>query len=85
MLQGENPDLLRINPNYYRMILEDLAYPEWLIRKKGEKMKDHELLGIRIELTNQIETFEMRIVKSDRVVTAFRKCRILGFSFIFVL
>ncbi|HFJ9286157.1 TPA: hypothetical protein ACGW44_004054 [Bacillus toyonensis] len=62
MLQGEKPDLLRINPNYYRMILEDLAYPEWLIRKK-EKMKEHELLGIRIEITDQIEKFEMRIVK----------------------
>ncbi|MED2777598.1 hypothetical protein P4278_33325 [Bacillus thuringiensis] len=62
MLQGEKPDLLRINPNYYRMVLEDLAYPEWLIRKK-EKIKEHDLLGIRIEITDQIEKFEMRIVK----------------------
>ncbi|MBJ8100947.1 hypothetical protein JDS98_23085 [Bacillus cereus group sp. N11] len=62
MLQGEKPNLLRINPNYYRMILEDLAYPKWLIRKK-QKVKDHGLLGIRIEITDQIEKFEMRIVK----------------------
>ncbi|MEH7755170.1 hypothetical protein V7457_29475 [Bacillus toyonensis] len=62
MLQGEKPNLLRINPNYYRMILEDLAYPEWLIRKK-QKVKDHGLLGIRLEITDQIEKFEMRIVK----------------------
>ncbi|MBX0352974.1 hypothetical protein ACW4EZ_21570 [Bacillus toyonensis] len=62
MLQGEKPNLLRINPNYYRMILEDLAYPEWLIRKK-QKVKYHDLLGIRIEITDQIEKFEMRIVK----------------------
>ncbi|CCW08351.1 Phage protein [Bacillus sp. GeD10] len=44
------------------MILEDLAYPEWLIRKK-QKAKEHELLGIKVELTDQIEKFEMRIVK----------------------
>ncbi|MBZ8126070.1 hypothetical protein [Bacillus thuringiensis] len=62
MLQGEKPNLLRINPNYYRMILEDLAYPEWLIRKK-QKAKEHELLGIRVQITEQIEKFEMRIVK----------------------
>ncbi|HDR4948092.1 TPA: hypothetical protein QCR51_004659 [Bacillus cereus] len=62
ILQGEKPNLLRINPNYYRMILEDLAYPEWLIRKK-QKTKEHELLGIKVELTDQIEKFEMRIVK----------------------
>ncbi|MEB4818178.1 hypothetical protein [Bacillus thuringiensis] len=62
MLQGEKPNLLRINPNYYRMILEDLAYPEWLIRKK-QKEKEHELLGIRVQITEQIEKFEMRIVK----------------------
>ncbi|MGN4766212.1 MULTISPECIES: hypothetical protein [Bacillus] len=62
MLQGEKPNLLRINPNYYRMILEELAYPEWLIRKK-KKVKNHGLLGIRIEITDQIEKFEMRIVK----------------------
>lgn len=63
MLQGEKPDLLRINPNYYKMVLEELAYPEWLIRKK-EKMKEWELLGIRIEITDQIEKFEMRRTKN---------------------
>ncbi|HDR3658816.1 hypothetical protein [Bacillus cereus] len=63
MLQGEKPDLLRINSNYYRMVLEELAYPEWLIRKK-EKVKERELLGIRIEITDQIEKFEMRRVKN---------------------
>lgn len=62
MLQGQKPDLLRINPNYYRLVLEDLAYPEWLIRKK-ETIKEHDLLGIRIEITDQIEKFEMRIAK----------------------
>ncbi|WP_406622345.1 hypothetical protein V6946_03360 [Bacillus sp. PPSBB_2] len=35
----------------------------WQNVRKKEKMKEHELLGIRIELTNQIEKFEMRIVK----------------------
>ena len=87
MLQGEKPDLLRINPNYYRMILEDLAYPEWLIRKK-EKMKEHELLGIRIELTNQIEKFEMRIVKKWQSRDPFwqEMCRLFwDFRVIFVL
>ncbi|ANS45908.1 hypothetical protein BT246_04700 [Bacillus thuringiensis] len=62
MLQGEKPDVVRINPNYYRMVLEELAYPKWLIRKK-EKVKAWELLGIRIEITDQIETFEMRMAK----------------------
>lgn len=62
ILQGEKPNLVRINPKYYRMILEELAYPEWLIKKK-EKIKERDLLGIRIEITDQIETFEMRMVK----------------------
>ncbi|HHT7228402.1 TPA: hypothetical protein ACTZ5W_005771 [Bacillus cereus] len=63
MLQGENPDLLRINPNYYRIVLEELAYPEWLVRTKV-KVKEWELLGIRIEITDQIEKFEMKRVKN---------------------
>lgn len=29
MQQRENPNTLRLNPDYYRMILEQLAYPEW--------------------------------------------------------
>ncbi|MGR6001733.1 hypothetical protein ACT7C7_29655 [Bacillus cereus] len=64
LLQGEKPELLRINPNYYRMILEELAYPEWLIRKK-EKRKECDLLGIRIEITDQIEKFEIKMVKNN--------------------
>ncbi|UIJ67036.1 hypothetical protein LW858_01550 [Bacillus cereus] len=35
MQQRENPNTLRLNPDYYRMILEQLAYPEWLIQKKS--------------------------------------------------
>ncbi|MGG0321855.1 hypothetical protein [Bacillus mycoides] len=64
MLQGETPDLLRINPNYYRMVLEELAYPEWLVRRKV-KVKEWELLGIRIKITDQIEKFEMSRVKNE--------------------
>ncbi|PEF61129.1 hypothetical protein [Bacillus cereus] len=62
MVQGDKPDLLRINPNYYRMVLEELAYPEWLIREK-EKVQEPNLLGIRIEITDQIEKFDLSMVK----------------------
>ncbi|MBG9537558.1 phage protein [Bacillus thuringiensis] len=50
---------LRLNPDYYRMILEQLAYPEWLIQKKIMKL-EQTFLGVSVELTNEIKTFEIR-------------------------
>ncbi|MEK4710795.1 hypothetical protein [Bacillus sp. FSL R10-2780] len=29
--EGRNPDILRLNPDYYQIILQQLAYPKWLI------------------------------------------------------
>lgn len=31
---GRNPDMLKLNPTYFRDILEELNYPHWIIKKK---------------------------------------------------
>ena len=62
MQQGEKPDTLRLNQDYYRTVLEQLAYPDWLIEKKITN-SDQTFLGVKVELTSEVETFEMRRVK----------------------
>ncbi|QWI73079.1 hypothetical protein ER45_029335 (plasmid) [Bacillus mycoides] len=59
MQQGRNPDTLRLNPDYYRTILEQLAYPRWLIKRKIRNL-EQTFLGIQVELTHEVKTFEMR-------------------------
>ncbi|WP_256261073.1 hypothetical protein [Bacillus thuringiensis] len=34
MQQGEKLSTLRLNQDYYKTVLEQLAYPDWLIEKK---------------------------------------------------
>lgn len=60
--QGERPNILRINQDCYRTILEQLAYPDWLIENKINNL-DQTFLGIQVELTNEIEMFEVRKIK----------------------
>lgn len=62
MQQGKNPNIVRLNPDYYRVILEQLAYPEWLIQKKLRNLEQI-FLGIQVELTHEVTTFEMKRVK----------------------
>nr|WP_308201886.1 hypothetical protein [Bacillus mycoides] len=62
MQQGEKSDTLRLNQDYYRTILEQLAYPDWLIEKKITN-SDQTFLGVKVELTSEVEMFEMRRVK----------------------
>ncbi|PED84314.1 hypothetical protein CON65_02445 [Bacillus pseudomycoides] len=59
MRQKENPDVLRVNPDYYKMLLEQLAYPEWLIKRKMNRV-NQTLLGINIEITGKIKKFELQ-------------------------
>ncbi|EOP68304.1 hypothetical protein KOW_03513 [Bacillus cereus VDM006] len=59
MRQKENPDVLRVNPDYYRMLLEQLVYPEWLIKRKMNTV-NQTLLGINIEITGKIKKFELQ-------------------------
>ncbi|PEA88308.1 hypothetical protein [Bacillus thuringiensis] len=60
--QGERPNILRINQGCYRTILEQLAYPDWLIENKINNL-DQTFLRIQVELTNEIEMFEVRKIK----------------------
>ena len=62
MCQKGNPDVLRVNPDYYRMLLEQLAYPEWLIKRKMD-MVNQTLLGINVEITDKIKKFELQNIK----------------------
>lgn len=55
---GENPDVLQLNPIYFRNLLEELNYPEWIIKKKETEMKKS-ILGVPVELTNSIKKFKM--------------------------
>ncbi|PGS79356.1 hypothetical protein COC69_12430 [Bacillus cereus] len=59
---GNKPDILRLNKNYYRTILEQLAYPDWLIEKKIKNL-NQTFLGIQVELTSEVERFEIRRIK----------------------
>lgn len=36
---GKNPDVLKLNPTYFRNMLEELNYPKWIIKKKMTEMK----------------------------------------------
>lgn len=36
---GRNPYMLKLNPTYFRNILEELNYPQWIIKKKMTEMK----------------------------------------------
>lgn len=31
---GRNPYMLKLNPTYFRNILEELNYPQWIIKRK---------------------------------------------------
>ncbi|MCQ6531271.1 hypothetical protein, partial [Bacillus mycoides] len=50
MQQGEKPHTLRLNQDYYRTVLEQLAYPDWLIEKKITN-SEQTFLGVKVELT----------------------------------
>ncbi|OLR27707.1 hypothetical protein [Bacillus cereus] len=55
---GKTPDRLRMNPIYFRNLLEELDYPEWIIKKK-EVEKKRNVFGVPVELTDVVEKFEM--------------------------
>ncbi|MGU3441186.1 hypothetical protein ACLBXI_14330 [Bacillus cereus] len=55
---GRNPDVLKLNPNYFRNILEELNYPKWIIKKKMAEMKKS-IFGVSVELTDAVEKFEL--------------------------
>lgn len=55
---GRNPDVLKLNPTYFRNILEELNYPQWIIKKKMTEMKKS-IFGVSVELTNAVEKFEL--------------------------
>ncbi|MBG9749941.1 phage protein [Bacillus thuringiensis] len=59
---GEKPNTLRLSQDYYRTVLEQLAYPDWLIEKKIKNL-DQSFFGVQVELTSEVETFEMRRIK----------------------
>ncbi|HDX9660874.1 TPA: hypothetical protein ROY05_005625 [Bacillus toyonensis] len=59
---GKNPDILQVNPKYFRNLLEELNYPEWLIKKKETETETKiktSLLGVAVELTDAVEKFEL--------------------------
>ncbi|AKR08533.1 MULTISPECIES: hypothetical protein [Bacillus cereus group] len=55
---GRNPNMLQLNPTYFRSILEELNYPEWIIEKKMTEMKKS-IFGVPVELIDEIEKFEI--------------------------
>ncbi|RAN74612.1 hypothetical protein [Bacillus sp. SRB_331] len=56
--KGRNPDMLKLNPTYFKNLLEELNYPEWIIQKKETEMKKS-ILGVPVELTDAVKKFEM--------------------------
>ncbi|HDR7560480.1 TPA: hypothetical protein QCX44_003373, partial [Bacillus mobilis] len=50
--------MLKLNPNYFRNILEELNYPHWIIKKKMTEMKKS-IFGVPVELTDAVEKFEL--------------------------
>lgn len=40
---GKNPDILQVNPRYFRSLLEELNYPEWLIKKKRSRNRNEKV------------------------------------------
>ncbi|PEO40991.1 hypothetical protein [Bacillus wiedmannii] len=57
-IYGKNPDIIRLNPVFYRALLQELNYPGWLIHKKSSQ-KYQTMLGIKIEITAKVQQFEM--------------------------
>ncbi|MBU5215511.1 hypothetical protein KQI67_02135 [Bacillus albus] len=55
---GRNPDVLKLNSTYFRNILEELNYPQWIIKKKMTEMKKS-IFGVSVELTDAVEKFEL--------------------------
>ena len=55
---GRNPDMLKLNPTYFRNILEELHYPHWIIKKKMTEMKKS-IFGVPVEVTDAVEKFEL--------------------------
>ncbi|MGE1105898.1 hypothetical protein ACQJ2X_07595 [Bacillus wiedmannii] len=55
---GRNPNMLKLNPTYFRSILEELNYPEWIIKKKMTEMKKS-IFGVPVELTDEVKEFEI--------------------------
>ncbi|HDX9609122.1 hypothetical protein COM21_12225 [Bacillus toyonensis] len=55
---GRNPYMLKLNPTYFRNILEELNYPQWIIKKKMTEMKKS-IFGVPVELTGAVEKFEL--------------------------
>ncbi|PGC81009.1 hypothetical protein [Bacillus toyonensis] len=56
--EGRNPDVIKVHPTYYKNVLKELNYPEWVIQKKEAEQKKH-LFGVRALLTNDVKTFEL--------------------------
>ncbi|MGQ0422953.1 hypothetical protein ACT4US_35330 [Bacillus sp. HC-Mk] len=50
--------MLKLNPTYFRTILEELNYPEWIIKKKMTEMKKS-IFGVPVEVTDAVEKFEL--------------------------
>lgn len=57
---GSNPDILKMNPSYFRAFLVQMGYTEWLLKKKE---MERALFGINVELTDSVSKFEMRKMK----------------------
>ncbi|HDR6244508.1 TPA: hypothetical protein QCU24_002229 [Bacillus cereus] len=55
---GRNPNMLKLNPTYFRSILEELNYPEWIIKKKMTEMKKS-IFGVPVVLTDEVEKFKI--------------------------
>lgn len=57
-INGKRPTSLKMNPTYFRNLLKELNYPEWLIEQKATE-KTKSLLGISVELTDELKTFKI--------------------------
>ncbi|HDR7635977.1 MULTISPECIES: hypothetical protein [Bacillus] len=55
---GRNPDMLKLNPTYFKNMLEELSYPKWIIKKKMTEMKKS-IFGVPVELIDVVERFEL--------------------------
>ena len=55
---GRNPNMLKLNPTYFRSILEELNYPHWIIKKKITEMKKS-IFGVPVDLTDEVKEFEI--------------------------
>ncbi|MGR6001384.1 hypothetical protein ACT7C7_26455 [Bacillus cereus] len=55
---GRNPDMLKLNPTYFRNILEELNYPHWIIKKENDR-NEKSIFGVPVEVTDTVEKFEL--------------------------